>query len=81
MEKCKETYMYTNKFDKLAEEVLKKLSEDGEMGTAGYVDASVDNPGSADAIYTVARPYRKNKKLRKNKNLMFRRKLKTPKVK
>lgn len=75
---------YMTDFNKKADEILKWLNEDGEAATApadamsdaGYVDASVNNPSSKDAIYTVARPYKgKGKKLKKARISLMRRNL------
>jgi hypothetical protein len=56
--------MRTN-FDILYDGVMRMLNEDGvpagAMGDAGYVDASVHDPGSPDAIYALASGVRMSK--------------------
>jgi hypothetical protein len=54
-----------SEFDSIYEKVMKVLNEDGmpagAMGDAAYVDASVNEPGSPDAIYTLAGGMKKSR--------------------
>lgn len=69
------------RFDSVYEDFMSRLDEEGEgaapagaMSDAGYVDASVNDPASPEAIYVFASGGSK-KRLKKRKTKLMRRKI------